>query len=362
MKLYFIRHGQTDWNLARKIQGTTDIPLNENGIAQAHNVGRMLLEKKDLYPIDHIFTSSLKRASKTAEIIASYLELPYAEAPGFYEVNLGKFEGKTWAESREEFPEEFSFGLWLCRCYIDMNIRPYKNHLNEIREICKNILENCTIEDYRIEAMHMIIIAENEEHLDAWLDKVPCWKSCREILLETRCKYHNDIEKFNIQQQENLRHFLGYSFYNNCIYESSPKDTIEALTIVLKLIDVMRDNTKEHDAWMTVRADMLLRISGVYFSSGDMESGYTSLEEAIDLYEKYAELPIETELSYNCVLFNMLSENKKSNPEDDTNDKGEYVCYWAYQTLMNPNGCFALVHGEKRFEAMASRLLPYLPK
>ncbi|MBQ3107872.1 MAG: histidine phosphatase family protein [Firmicutes bacterium] len=107
MKLYFIRHGQTDWNLARKIQGTTDIPLNENGIAQAHNVGRMLLEKKDLYPIDCIFTSSLKRASKTAEIIASYLELPYAEAPGFYEVNLGKFEGKTWAESREEFPEEF---------------------------------------------------------------------------------------------------------------------------------------------------------------------------------------------------------------------------------------------------------------
>ena len=265
-------------------------------------------------------------------------------------------------DAYEEFPEEFSFGLWLCRCYIDMDIQPYKNYLDEIREICKNILENCTIEDFRIEAMHMIIIAEDEEHLELWIDKVPCWKSCRETLLETRYKYHNDIEKYNIQQQENLLHFLGYSFYNNCIYENSPKDTIETLTTVLKLIDDMRDTTKEYDAWMTVRADMLLRISGVYISSGDMESGYTSLEEAIDLYEKYAELPIETELSYNCVLFNMLIENKKSNPEDDTNDKGEYVCYWAYQTLMNPHGCFALVHGEKRFEAMASRLLPFLPK
>ncbi len=263
-------------------------------------------------------------------------------------------------EAYEEFPEEFSFGLWLCRCYIDMSILSYKEHLNEIREICKNILENCTIEDYRIEAMHMIVIAEEEEQLDLWLDKVPCWKSCREVLLETRYKYHNDIEKYNIQQQENFNIFLGYSFYN-CINESNPKNAVEGYMTVLKLIDVMRDTAKECDAWMTVRADILLRVSGAYFADGDKEKGYQTLEHAIYLYELYAKLPIETELSYNSVLFNMLSENKKCDPEDDTNDRGEYVCYWAYQALIDPNGYFNTVHGEERFQSIVGRIGNYKP-
>ena len=43
MKIYFARHGQTDWNTLRKVQGTTDIPLNENGIAQAHLLCKNLL-------------------------------------------------------------------------------------------------------------------------------------------------------------------------------------------------------------------------------------------------------------------------------------------------------------------------------
>ena len=46
-------------------------------------------------------------------------------------------------EAHEEFPQEFRFGIWLCRCYVDFGIRPYQNHLKEIRQICRNILENC---------------------------------------------------------------------------------------------------------------------------------------------------------------------------------------------------------------------------
>lgn len=107
MKLYLIRHGQTNWNLQRKIQGTTDIPLNETGIAQAHEVGRKLLELKDKYTIDTIFCSHLQRAHKTAEIIASYLNVPCAPAEGLHELNLGAFEGKTWDEGRAEFPEAY---------------------------------------------------------------------------------------------------------------------------------------------------------------------------------------------------------------------------------------------------------------
>ncbi|MCL2570227.1 MAG: histidine phosphatase family protein [Firmicutes bacterium] len=63
--IYFLRHGQTDWNLQHKLQGSVDTPLNETGISQAHKA------KGDLKDVefDMCFSSPLQRAKKTAEVI-----------------------------------------------------------------------------------------------------------------------------------------------------------------------------------------------------------------------------------------------------------------------------------------------------
>ena len=260
----------------------------------------------------------------------------------------------------DEFPKEFSFGLWLCRCYIDHSIKPYKEHLDEIRDICQNIMDNCTNEDFRIEAMHTILIAENEENIDKWLNMMPCWKSCKEILLETRYSYHNDLEKCRLQRQENFVSFLGYIFYN-CIGRDNLEDAADSFKMALKIIDIMRNPIDDIDAWITIRADLHLRLSGVNFTQGNCEEGYIELEKAIDLYVKYAKLPIDTILSYNCPALNVLTVNKLSKPEDDTNDNGEYVCYCAYNDLLNSNS-FNRVQSDERFKNQIERLLPYLPK
>ena len=55
MKIYFARHGQTDWNIQRKVQGTTDIPLNENGIRQAQELCKNLEYRKISF--EKIYTS-----------------------------------------------------------------------------------------------------------------------------------------------------------------------------------------------------------------------------------------------------------------------------------------------------------------
>lgn len=101
MRLLLTRHGQTDWNVAGKIQGMTDTQLNETGIKQAELTREKLLNEE----IDVIISSPLKRARKTAEIIASGRNIPLIIDDEIRERCFGKFEGKT--------PKEFDFDeIW----------------------------------------------------------------------------------------------------------------------------------------------------------------------------------------------------------------------------------------------------------
>lgn len=101
MRLLLTRHGQTDWNVEGKIQGQTDIELNETGIKQAEATREKLLKEK----IDVIISSPQKRAKKTAEIIAKGRKIPIIIDKGIEERCFGRFEGKT--------PKEFNFDeIW----------------------------------------------------------------------------------------------------------------------------------------------------------------------------------------------------------------------------------------------------------
>ena len=192
-------------------------------------------------------------------------------------------------------------------------------------------------------------------------DADKAFEALKEILLEMRYSYNHDLEKCNLQRQENFKSFLGYIFYN-CTEMCDLADAYEKIQIILKLIDVMRDDTTDIDAWLPMRADFHMRLAGIYFGMKQHDFGYAELEKAIDLYVKYADLPADTILNYNCSLLNMLTENKLSAPEDDTKDKGEYVCWWAYHTLNNNDRLFGNVQGEKRYKEQIEKLVPYLPK
>lgn len=91
---YFIRHGQTDWNLEKRFLGQTDMPLNATGIKQAEDAGPRLKAAG----LQVIVTSDLVRARQTAEAIAETLELQIYVNAGIRERNLGIFEGHTEEE------------------------------------------------------------------------------------------------------------------------------------------------------------------------------------------------------------------------------------------------------------------------
>lgn len=89
MNLYIVRHGQTEWNVLKKMQGSADIPLNEKGIEQAKQT-KYNLENVD---IDLIFCSPLVRAKQTAEVINENRNLNITFDERLRERNYGKFEG-----------------------------------------------------------------------------------------------------------------------------------------------------------------------------------------------------------------------------------------------------------------------------
>ena len=104
-QLFLARHGETDWNLAGRWQGHTDVPLNATGRAQAGALAERLRGEG----IATVGTSDLSRARHTAEIVAAALGVPVALVdPGLREQRFGRFEGLTPRECEERHPREWA--------------------------------------------------------------------------------------------------------------------------------------------------------------------------------------------------------------------------------------------------------------
>jgi broad specificity phosphatase PhoE len=109
--LFYIRHGETDWNVARRLQGRQDIPLNARGRAQASHCGEILRDLfardgRDPAALDYV-ASPLGRARVTMELARAAMGLApeaYTVEPQIAEISFGTWEGYTIAQMRERDP------------------------------------------------------------------------------------------------------------------------------------------------------------------------------------------------------------------------------------------------------------------
>ncbi|MEP1205800.1 MAG: histidine phosphatase family protein [Rhizobiaceae bacterium] len=110
--IYFLRHGQTDWNAKGFYQGSTDTSLSEIGKAEAAQNAAVLLRQLDADAIDPtqvmLVSSPLTRARQTADIVAQHLDPapPITVNPAFRELSIGRWEGMTSPQVKETYYKE----------------------------------------------------------------------------------------------------------------------------------------------------------------------------------------------------------------------------------------------------------------
>jgi len=100
-RIIAVRHGETSWNADARIQGQLNIGLNETGRWQAQRVGKALAEE----PITAVYSSDLERAQATAQPISEAKGVPVIPHEGLRERSFGMFEGKTFDEIHQTWPE-----------------------------------------------------------------------------------------------------------------------------------------------------------------------------------------------------------------------------------------------------------------
>jgi len=103
-RLCIVRHGETDWNAGKRVQGQIDVPLSAVGHAQARATGNALRNEG----FAALYSSDLIRARQTAEAAAHLAHLPLQAEPGLRERHYGIFQGLTYAEAEVRYPAEYA--------------------------------------------------------------------------------------------------------------------------------------------------------------------------------------------------------------------------------------------------------------
>jgi len=133
MQLWLIRHGETDWNVQRRFQGSSEEPLNENGQKQAKSLAPRLQNMH----FDAIYASDLIRVRQTAELALDSRSNQVQFDARLREVDFGNWEGLQWEEIRTRYPDDFA--RWIA----DRNENPHGGDtLSDVVERVKNFLQD----------------------------------------------------------------------------------------------------------------------------------------------------------------------------------------------------------------------------
>ena len=138
MKIYLTRHGETEWNLEGRLQGSLDAKLTKKGIDEATMLGESLKEVE----FDMIFSSPLSRALDTANIVKGNKEIEIIAHENLKEISFGDWEGMLHKEIEESHAERYN-NFWMKpHLYEPLNGETYDEFTDRIQQVINEIVEH----------------------------------------------------------------------------------------------------------------------------------------------------------------------------------------------------------------------------
>ena len=151
MKIFLIRHGETQWNKLGKFQGQVDVALNQQGLAQARDAARAALTWRPAA----LYSSPLRRTMQVAEEVSRKVGLQVRVEPRLMELNLGELEGATSRQMREEWSQVYR--SW--RENPGATVMPGGESLAQLQErVWQSFLE---VEETHLEGEAVLMVSHN---------------------------------------------------------------------------------------------------------------------------------------------------------------------------------------------------------
>jgi broad specificity phosphatase PhoE len=132
-QIILVRHGETEWNVKEVFRGRIDIELNKTGVKQA----KLLAEYLSNLRIDAIYSSPLRRALTTAEIMASYHKLDVVIEPGLIDFDYGEWQGLSHQEVRDKYRELYA--QWIN--HPELERMPTGESLDDVRKRAMSVVD-----------------------------------------------------------------------------------------------------------------------------------------------------------------------------------------------------------------------------
>ncbi|MBQ8527987.1 MAG: histidine phosphatase family protein [Lachnospiraceae bacterium] len=199
MILYVIRHGETEWNKVKRLQGQTDIPLAEEGIRLARETG----EGMKHLPMDLVISSPLTRAVQTAQLLTEGRDIPILTDERIIEISFGDWEGECILDS-EVLPQDFRklFYEDPLRCMCPPGGETFDQVRKRTGVFYQSLLENPSYKDKHIlisthgAASRCLLTHFFEDKDDIWRGGVP--KNCAVTIVEVVDGVGRVVEKDRI--------------------------------------------------------------------------------------------------------------------------------------------------------------------
>ncbi len=170
-RIYFVRHGETDWNVQKRFQGQVDTDLNDNGRQQAHAIAQRLAGLDEDFRA--LYSSPQKRAIQTAASIAATLGLAAQTDDNLKEINCGAWEGLDSDGIEEAFPGQLA--VW--RANVDTYRMPGGESVRDV-QVRGAMFYQRVLQEHRGEALivvgHGASILAMVAHTQSW-DLTTAW-------------------------------------------------------------------------------------------------------------------------------------------------------------------------------------------